>query len=620
MHIQFIKVVLHNFMSFGHSELDINDDGFIQVSGRNENPLDMATSNGSGKSSLWESIIWCLTGDTIRGTKQVSNLYGEDGTFVQLEFIMDNKHYCLLRSKDHKVYKTGLQIHIDGKDCSGKGIRDSEKLLLEYLPDVTASLLGSVIILGQGLPQKFTSNSPSGRKEVLEKLSKSDFMIEDLKKRISSRKEILNTNIRNLEDNSLRLETRKQTIHINMENNFKQLSSLDKTALETTLLELSGNLDSFQNKFNENKSVIEDLTQTSNIFTQRLSQINLEIDNAKMEVDKSSNSTLNSLQIQLNTNITNRRHIESEIQKISSVRDVCPTCGQHIPGVIKPNTDGLKQQLEEIEKIISNTNKEINELNDVIRKRKLSIDADYKNLIEQLKTEKQETTVKLQKCQLEQQLYETKIRGFQYEISELKVKIAQIDNTKDLLIKQNETLSEELNNINQDLLYNSNEKEIQHSHLEVITKFDTVVKRDFRGYLLSSIIEYIQQRTIFYSQTIFETDKVQFYLDGNNIHISYMDKEYENLSGGEKQKIDLIVQFSIRDMLTNHLGFTSNILVLDEVFDGLDMIGCQKVIDVISNFNDIKNVFIVTHRKDLSIPSDRELLVVKSSNGISEIR
>jgi DNA repair exonuclease SbcCD ATPase subunit len=99
-----------------------------------------------------------------------------------------------------------------------------------------------------------------------------------------------------------------------------------------------------------------------------------------------------------------------------------------------------------------------------------------------------------------------------------------------------------------------------------------------------------------------------------------MVRAYENLSGGEKQKIDLIIQFSIRDMLSKQLGFTSNILVLDEVFDGLDSLGCTKVIDMIASVSDIKNIFIVTHRKDLSIPNDKELIVVKSSVGISEIK
>ena len=153
MHIEFKNVVLHNFMSFGHSELNFDDSGFVRVSGINNNPLDNAVSNGSGKSSLWESIIWALTGDTSRGTKHVVNLFGEDGCYVELDFTIDNKSYKIIRSKDHKVFKTNLQIFIDGQDCSGKGIRDSEKLLSQYLPDITASLISSVIILGQGLPQ-----------------------------------------------------------------------------------------------------------------------------------------------------------------------------------------------------------------------------------------------------------------------------------------------------------------------------------------------------------------------------------------------------------------------------------------------------------------------------------
>ena len=81
-----------------------------------------------------------------------------------------------------------MKIIRNGEDVSGKGIRDSEKLLSEYLPDLTSSFLGSVIILGQGLPQRFSNNTPSGRKDVLEKLSKSDFMIEDLKQKVSDRK------------------------------------------------------------------------------------------------------------------------------------------------------------------------------------------------------------------------------------------------------------------------------------------------------------------------------------------------------------------------------------------------------------------------------------------------
>jgi DNA repair exonuclease SbcCD ATPase subunit len=134
------------------------------------------------------------------------------------------------------------------------------------------------------------------------------------------------------------------------------------------------------------------------------------------------------------------------------------------------------------------------------------------------------------------------------------------------------------------------------------------------------IIEFIEKRSEEYSRIIFDTEDVSFELNGNNIDISYQGKNYENLSGGEKQKVDIIVQFSIRDMLCQQVGFSSNILVLDEVFDGLDNLGCQRVISMITNLQDVRNVFIVTHRKDLSIPCDKDLIVIKSSNGISRIK
>lgn len=100
MHIEFKRIILHNFMSFGDADLHFNDEGFIRVSGINENPFDNAGSNGSGKSSLWEAIVWAITGETIRGTKQIVNLYGEDGCFVELHLTIDGDNYIIRRSQD----------------------------------------------------------------------------------------------------------------------------------------------------------------------------------------------------------------------------------------------------------------------------------------------------------------------------------------------------------------------------------------------------------------------------------------------------------------------------------------------------------------------------------------
>ena len=70
--IQFKKIILHNFGSYGHAELDLQNRGFCLVSGQNEYVKDNALSNGSGKSFIFSAISYAVTGETISGIR--SNL------------------------------------------------------------------------------------------------------------------------------------------------------------------------------------------------------------------------------------------------------------------------------------------------------------------------------------------------------------------------------------------------------------------------------------------------------------------------------------------------------------------------------------------------------------------
>ena len=397
MHINFRRLQLHNFLSFGDAELVFNDLGFIKVHGVNNNPDDLAISNGSGKSSVWESIVWTLTGDTIRGTKQVVNLYGEDGCYCELEFDVDGKLYRLLRSKDHKVYKTSLQIFIDGKDCSGKGIRDSEKLLEQYLPDLTASLVGSVIILGQGLPQKFTNNTPSARKEILEKLSKSDFMIEDLKKKISNRKLFHQTEIRKFEDTILKCQTTISwmregiTANHNALNNFIDISIL--TEKVKTIDNIIGSLDIELHQ-------LDFEIQRAEIESEKLhAQLNELIDNQNIEI-KSIESIyavdLDELRKEEINLVSKLNSLQREIDRIKNIVDVCPTCGQHIPNVNKPDSKPLEEEFQiqldilrnhrtKISNVEKNKDLEIDQVYDRFNTKKTEVNSKLTEVIEYMR-------------------------------------------------------------------------------------------------------------------------------------------------------------------------------------------------------------------------------------------
>lgn len=623
MNIQFKRIQIENFMSIGTADLHLDNLGFTLVSGVNNNPDDFARSNGSGKSSILEAIVWCLTGDTMRGNKSIVNNYGNDGAMVLLSFDINQDSYILMRTKDHSIHKTTLKICVNNEDRSGKGIRDSEKLLSSYLPDLTASLIGSVIVLGQGLPTRFTNNTPSGRKEVLEKLCKTDFMIQDLKDGITARKAALSDQLRDIEDRLLQTRTRVEGIesNISVANNAieKLLQPVDYDKLigdlSSTIQSVEQELNTTENQLNNllaNKDKIEDvLTEKSSQSTSILSEL------ATQWVP-----IVNDNQLALMT-VTNQLHsAEAEYHRLSSVKDVCPTCGQKLQGVEIVDLTDLIQRIEELKKQVFQATSTLkqsqheyqNAQDDATSKLQTEmeatrailkeISAECTTLIQKEKSLRNNLNDQLlakSKIEDERSLHQTKLK-------EARESLAQYDKLKEAY--------------NKDILYFITEKDNLEVHLGVINKFNTIVTRDFRGYLLSNVIAFIDQTAKRFSKRIFETELIDFKLDGNNISISYNGKEYEALSGGERQKVDLIVQFSIREMLCKHLGFSTNIIALDEIFDNLDDIGCSKVIDLISNdLEDVSSIFIITHHgAELSIPCDNEIIVVKEADGVSHIQ
>ena len=200
--LKFKKIILHNFGSYGHAEVELENKGICLVSGRNNYKKDNALSNGSGKSFLWSGICFALTGETISGLKSnLKNIFTDENlSYVTLDFDDNTDNYVITR---YIAPKSDLKIIKNDVDISGKGIRESEKKLGEVLPDITKDLIASTIIIGQGMPNKFSSFSPSGRKDLLEKLTKSDFMVEDIRQRVNARLTELQRQLRDCEDSLL---------------------------------------------------------------------------------------------------------------------------------------------------------------------------------------------------------------------------------------------------------------------------------------------------------------------------------------------------------------------------------------------------------------------------------
>jgi len=622
MELVFKKAEIHNFLAIGNAEVDFDAQGFVVVSGVNKCVDDGAKSNGSGKSSIFDALLWCLTGETIRGTKDVSNIYTDDGALVKVNLLIDGADYTILRAKDNSEYKSALKLYKGTEDISGKGIRETAEIIQNKLPSIGADILRSVVIFGQGLPDRISNNTPSGRKQVLEKLSQSDFMIEDLKERVANRLKAVKNALRISEDRLLEVNTRIKSDEDSVAEISAQIAELEAaTSMKIQLESMRKDLNSKQMLFAQHSADLAKKQETVSAMREAYKAIHAQEASELATMREGFSESIHACEVEIAKHREILRASETNITKANSIVDVCPTCGRKLDGVFRPDTteDVIRRD---------NAKRLIGEYESKIAEQKAQIEKSAKLISERYADKTAEMTANGKRLNEEIEELKRKSVSLSDEImrdgAEVERRDKLLSDTESKLSLLNERLSAVMADkvlYEQKKSYIEVEKEENTNRVSIVTSFNTVVSRDFRGYLLVGVIEYMRKSAQRYASKLFGTSNVLFEQDGNNLNIGYNGKLYENLSGGERQKVDIVMQLAVRDMLCNYLGFSCNILVMDEVTDNLDDEGCRGVMQLITDdLSDIQSVFIISHRVgSLNIPYDKEITVIKAENGVSSI-
>ena len=523
---------------------------------------------------------------------------------------------------------SNLKIIINGEDKSGKGIRESQSILEQYIPDLNSTLLSSMVILGQGLPHKFTNNTPAGRKEVLEKLSKSDYMIDDLKRRVEERNNNLKeTQFKLIKEKEVakgRIEFYESEIK-NKQQELEVLNSMGdiKTLTETknTQENLLNSLKKEEKEWKESQEDILSIREKLDLVKNDLNKIEYDKRVELLQVKEAKNAIITSYKNNIIQLEGENRLLNKTIQDASNIKDICPTCGQHIPNVFKPDISKELDTIKQNNSLIEDYNKKIQELNNELLQDNSSINKKYEDKSSLLQKEYDELCNKINDYETTETKYNSRILEVSLNIENIEKNINQL--TSNLKNVQNsiDTLQSYIEEQNLNFRELEEKEDIVNHRQSIISNMQTYLKRDFRGFLLADIIHHIELKIKEYSSEVFNTSNIKFELDGNNINIEFQDKPYENLSGGEKQKVDIILLLAIRDMMCSYLDYSSNIIVLDEIFDQMDLEGCTRILELINKkLNDIDSIFIISHRSnELKIPYDSKLIIEKDERGVSNI-
>ena len=91
---------------------------------------------------------------------------------------------------------------------------------------------------------------------------------------------------------------------------------------------------------------------------------------------------------------------------------------------------------------------------------------------------------------------------------------------------------------------------------------------------------------------------------------------YDSFSEGEKQRIDLSLLFTWRQIAKMKNSVATNLLILDETFDSsLDMEGVDNLMKILYTLQEDTNVFVISHKGELEDASfSRKIEFVKEKN------
>jgi DNA repair exonuclease SbcCD ATPase subunit len=95
---------------------------------------------------------------------------------------------------------------------------------------------------------------------------------------------------------------------------------------------------------------------------------------------------------------------------------------------------------------------------------------------------------------------------------------------------------------------------------------------------------------------------------------------YASFSEGEKQRIDLAILFTWRQIAKMKNSVNTNLLIFDEIMDSsLDSAGTESFMSLLEQFGDDTNIFVISHKGDLLFDKFHSVIRIEKKNDFSVI-
>ena len=216
------------------------------------------------------------------------------------------------------------------------------------------------------------------------------------------------------------------------------------------------------------------------------------------------------------------------------------------------------------------------------------------------------------------------LQGYADEISQINYELKSLQQEQNILLQQEQNYSKKDLDKYRDSVDKLAQKVAtineESDNLKVVGSLlrDTGIKSKiiskFIPLINQKINKYLQSMDFFVNFTIDEEFK-------EVIKSRYRDEfSYASFSEGEKQKIDLSVLFTWREIAKMKNSAATNLLILDEVFDSsLDDSSTDELLKILKALDKTVNLFVISHKGELLLDKFDKTLKFEKTNDFSKL-
>ena len=568
--ILFKRVSWRNMLSTGNAgtEIHLNRSSTTLIVGE----------NGAGKSTILDAICFALFNRGFRDVSkpQLLNSINQKNLEVELDFSIGSKSYRIIRG--HKPAR--FEIYCNGEQLNQEAdSRDFQKYLEEHILKLNYKSFTQIVILGSASFTPFMQLPPSHRREIIEDLldirifSVMNVLLKEKNRELADQIRLL--------DNDIELHKEK----VRIQNEFLE-------TLKENQLKRSADIDV---RIANTEEEIRQHEVSSNSITTLVQNLNSQI--ADAESINNKREELFDIQRKLTDRIAK---IKRDIEFYHD-NDNCPTCRQGLSHDLKEQSiaeHAAKQAeidtaMQDLQTKMADINQRINEIVDI----QTEIAAEERKLIG-INNQIIAGQKYIQKLQEEKLHDEDDTTSLDDEKLKLKA-----------LAKEVVNLSSEKTELNEQKYY----QDIAGSLLKD-TGIKTKVIRQYLPVINKLVNKYLAAMDFFVS---FELDE-SF---SETIRSRHRDTfSYASFSEGEKQRIDLALLFTWRTIAKMKNSASTNLLLLDEVFDSsLDLNGTDYLMNLLNTLGEDTNVFVISHKGDVLFDKFRSVIKFEKYQNFSRI-